>query len=501
MRLVERAWRQIDGAYPGAVVDHEIVGIARVAAVAFDQIHIGLAFLPAPGRLHVPARLAQVPGFQRAQRDAHAIGGGQPFVGVLVPLGFVAGLGPLVAAVAAHIAQRAFHAREALPQRYRPFVVVGHVQALVLDVVRLAAVRHGLTFGVEHLAPQPAGLRLQRGLQYLGAVVARPARAEQRVARSEHVPVQARARRNVVAAQEGLAVIAQPRVQGQPFPFDAVRQVQAHHVVVHVHRAGQILDLAEILVLAVAAVGAAVRIGLLETLEPRVDLLHLGAGVGCVCEHARAHRVEIYPAFERPGVLLLLFLAEAARGVLRQLVWLERDQLVAIGLAVAERPVPAGLQRQAPAPQQMVHIGAYPARALVVVPAGLAEQIAGQRLAAVAVFQRQVRDGLGAGMNAELAQEVVDAVAVARLAGQGLASVVHAHVPAGDVRFAPRHGKHRARFFIEGDVADRRIKALFPFRGISRLALCPAVLLAFGHLLLGHLGRIPAVIHVQVVLA
>ena len=44
-------------------------------------------------------------------------------------------------------------------------------------------------------------------------------------------------------------------------------------------------------------------------------------------------------------------------------------------------------------------------------------------------------------------------------------------------------------------------RSAFPFRRVARLALRPARFLAFGHLLLRHLGRVPAVVQAQVVLA
>ena len=92
-------------------------------------------------------------------------------------------------------------------------------------------------------------------------------------------------------------------------------------------------------------------------------------------------------------------------------------------------------------------------------------------------------------------------VAIVVLAGQRLALAVHAHVPARDVGLATRYRQDRAGLFVESQIRHAGVEALFPFRRVARLALRPARFLAFGHLLLRHLGRVPAVVQAQVVLA
>ncbi|MNV88004.1 hypothetical protein D3C71_1821730 [compost metagenome] len=134
----------------------------------------------------------------------------------------------------------------------------------------------------------------------------------------------------------------------------------------------------------------------------------------------------------------------------------------------------------------MIQVPGHAARGMRVVPLGVAEGVAGKRLAAVAVLQRQVGNGVRGGPYRELAQEIVDAVVVVVFALRRLIAV-HTHVPAPDAGLAPRHAQHRARLVVDGDVADGGVEALLPLRRKARLALAPAFFISFGDLLLGHL--------------
>ncbi|MNL74071.1 hypothetical protein D3C87_1996320 [compost metagenome] len=70
-----------------------------------------------------------------------------------------------------------------------------------------------------------------------------------------------------------------------------------------------------------------VRIRIAESLEIHRHTLHVHTHIGRVHEGPRAYRVQVYPAFQCPGVLFLLFLAVAARGELGNGGKLVRDEL------------------------------------------------------------------------------------------------------------------------------------------------------------------------------
>ncbi|MNI81270.1 hypothetical protein D3C73_1378690 [compost metagenome] len=133
----------------------------------------------------------------------------------------------------------------------------------------------------------------------------------------------------------------------------------------------------------------------------------------------------------------------------------------------------------------MIQVPADTACRVRVVPLRVAERVACQRFAAVAVLQGQVGNSVRRGAHGELAQEVVDAVGVVVFALRGLVGV-HSHVPATDAGFASRHAEHRAGFVVDGDVANGGVEALLPLRRKARLALAPAFFIPFGDLLLGH---------------
>ncbi|MFY3135106.1 hypothetical protein ACOTFF_06820 [Achromobacter xylosoxidans] len=138
---------------------------------------------------------------------------------------------------------------------------------------------------------------------------------------------------------------------------------------------------------------------------------------------------------------------------------------------------------------------------MIVVVLRVAGRIADQTFAAIAVFQRQVDQGVAAGANAEFAQEVVDAVAIGVRRAQRLAGVIGSQAPALDPGLPVRQGQHHAGLVVDGDVGHRRIEALLPARREAGFALRPLFLLARRDALPGHVRRIPAVVELQMVLA